>query len=126
MMCTGITRARRHRRARRAVRSATSTEARHSDVGADDDDQTLGTANLATLVFVGSKKRKAMGLVGSALDVETRMRIPAPPWWLIPVLIALVVACKYDPAHSETPDEWWKLVMAIEQQGARLDADERR
>ena len=54
------------------------------------------------------------------------MKIPAPPWWLIPVLIALVVAFRFNPAHSETPDEWFRLVVAIEQQQDKLDADEKR
>jgi len=43
------------------------------------------------------------------------MRIPPPPWWLIPALIALVAAFRWDPARSApTPTEWFHLVLDLQ------------
>jgi len=45
------------------------------------------------------------------------MKIPTPPWWLVPVLIALVVAVKLaPPAHGKTAEQWLELVTAIQRQ----------
>jgi len=45
------------------------------------------------------------------------MKVPSPPWWLIPVLIALVAAVRLSPARGETSSiEWLALVAAIQRQ----------
>lgn len=46
--------------------------------------------------------------------------------WVAVIIIAVALGFGLRYARGETPDEWWELVTAIEQQDARLDADERR
>jgi len=52
--------------------------------------------------------------------------IPAPPWWIIPALLMLIIAFRFSPARGQTtPDDWFKLVTAIQQQEERLDKEDR-
>jgi len=46
------------------------------------------------------------------------MKVPSPPWWLVPVLLALIAAVKFSPpARGETSSiEWLALVAAIQRQ----------
>ena len=71
------------------------------------------------------------------------MKIPPPPWWIIPILLALCAAFKFDPAKSSpipirtttfsasgcgehTADWWFKTAILIQNNIHELAADERR
>jgi hypothetical protein len=46
--------------------------------------------------------------------------------YILALLVAIVIALGLRFAHGQTPTEWWRLVLAIEAQQGRLDADEKR